>query len=175
MSDLLREVQAVFGSDAQLQEGISKLTLAGFDRAEISLPHAQPMAQNATPEAGADTPMTEEDNAQMRTIHTSMAGTVGALAAAGVTVATGGAAAVVIGAAVAVGAGAGAIAHGLSHAADTVQHEEREDQAKKGELVLSVLARDEAHERMAIDALRDAGALRVEPVTRLDGQILAAG
>jgi hypothetical protein len=104
-----------------------------------------------------------------------MAGTVGALAAAGVTVATGGAAAVVIGAAVAVGAGAGAIAHGLSHAADTVQHEEREDQAKKGELVLSVLARDEAHERIAIDALRDAGALRVEPVTRLDGQILAAG
>jgi hypothetical protein len=56
-----------------------------------------------------------------------------------------------------------------------VQHEEREDQAKKGELVLSVLARDEAHERIAIDALRDAGALRVEPVTRLDGQILAAG
>ncbi len=42
MSDTLREVQAVFGSDAALQDGMDRLQRAGFDRAEISLPHASP-------------------------------------------------------------------------------------------------------------------------------------
>ena len=173
MSDTLREVQAVFGSDAALQDGISKLTLAGFDRAEISLPHAAPAANNATPEAGADNPNTREDGAQMRTMQTSMAGAAGALAAAGITIATGGAAAVAIAAAAAIGAGTAGLAHTATRAADAVQHEEREEKAERGELVLSVLAKDAAHQTAAVEALRAAGALRVEPVTRRDGQILA--
>lgn len=175
MSDLLREVQAVFGSDAELQNGIAKLELAGFDRAEISLPQANPAPADATPEQGADTPHTTEDDAQMRTMHTSMAGSVGAMAAAGVTIATGGAAVVALAAAAAVGMGAAGIAHAASRAADSAQHDDREDRAAKGALVLSVLARDDAHEQTALTTLRAAGALRVAPVTRRDGQILATG
>jgi uncharacterized protein HemX len=173
MSDLLREVQAVFGSDVALQAGMAQLRLAGFDRAEISLPHAQPAPGQATPEQGAEEPTTPEDNAQMRTIHTSMAGSIGALAAAGATIATGGAAGVALAAAAAVGIGAGGIAHAMTRAGDDAQHEQREEQAARGELVLAVLARDAAHEQLAVETLRAAGALRVEPVTRLDGQILA--
>jgi hypothetical protein len=173
MSDLLREVQAVFGSDTALQDGMAQLRLAGFDRAEISLPHAQPAPQEATPEQGADEPTTTEDNAQMRTMHASMAGSVGALAAAGATIATGGAAGVALAAAAAVGIGMGGIAHAMTRAGDDAQHEQREDQAARGELVLAVLARDSAHEQLAVETLKAAGALRVEPVTRLDGQILA--
>jgi hypothetical protein len=173
MSDTLREVQAIFASDEALQEGISKLTLAGFDRAEISLPAAQPAAVDATPEQGAENPNTREDDAQMRTMHTSMAGSVGAMAAAGVTIATGGAAAVAVAAAAAIGAGAAGIAHSMSRAADSAQHDEREAKAARGELVLSVLAKDADRQQAAIEALTHAGALRVEPVTRMDGQILA--
>ncbi len=114
-----------------------------------------------------------DDNAQMRTMHTSMAGSMGALAAAGATIATGGAAGLAIAAAAVVGIGAGGIAHAMTRAGDDAQHEQREEQAARGELVLAVLARDEAHEQLAVDTLKAAGALRVEPVTRLDGQILA--
>jgi hypothetical protein len=173
MSDTLHEVQAVFGSDEALQDGIAKLTLAGFDRAEISLPTAQPAAAEATPEQGAQDPNTREDDAQMRTMHTSMAGAVGAMAAAGITIATGGAAAVAMAAAAAIGAGAAGIAHSASRVADAVQHEDREEKAARGELVLSVLAKDAQRQQAAIQALTGAGALRVEPVTRVDGQILA--
>jgi uncharacterized protein HemX len=173
MSDTLREVQAVFGSDAALQDGMDRLQRAGFDRAEISLPHASPAPEQATPEQGAEEPTMPDDNAQMRTMHTSMAGSMGALAAAGATIATGGAAGLAIAAAAVVGIGAGGIAHAMTRAGDDAQHEQREEQAARGELVLAVLARDEAHEQLAVDTLKAAGALRVEPVTRLDGQILA--
>ena len=173
MSDTLREVQAVFASDAALQEGIAKLQLAGFDRAEISLPHAAPLAADATPELGAATPTTTEDNNQMRTMGTSMAGATAALAAAGVTIATGGAAAVAIAAAAAIGAAGAGLAHSANRAVDEAQHEQRQGQAERGELVLSVLARDAGRQDAAVAALRSAGAERVQPVTRLDGQILA--
>jgi hypothetical protein len=173
MSDTLREVQAVFASDAALQDGIAGLTLAGFDRAEISLPASNPRPAEATPEQGAEDPDTREDGAQLRTMRTSMAGAAGALAAAGVTIATGGAAAVALVAAAAVGAGAAGVAHTASRVEDGAQHAAREEQAARGELVLSVLAKDAQRQATAVDALRIAGAVRVEPVTRRDGQILA--
>jgi hypothetical protein len=80
-------------------------------------------AAGASPEQSAANPNTPTDQQQMRTIHTSMAGAVGAIAAAGVTIATGGAAAVAIGAAVAVGAGAGFVANRASSAADVTSIE----------------------------------------------------
>lgn len=173
MSGTIHEVQAVFGSDAALQDGMAKLQLAGFHRSEISLPVANPKASEATPEQGAADPITNEDEAQMRTMHAGMAGTVGALAAAGVTIATGGAAAVAIVAAAAVGAATGGLAHTAAHTVDNARHEARDEQADAGELVLSVVAKDEASQQAAIEALRQAGATRVLPVTRTGGQILA--
>ena len=90
----IQEVQGVFPSDAMLQDAISKLTLAGFDRAAFSLPVTQPSPRTATPEQDASAPITDTDVRQARTMGTSMAGTIGAFVAAGAVVATGGAAAV---------------------------------------------------------------------------------
>ncbi|MBV9735520.1 MAG: hypothetical protein JO209_06385 [Acidisphaera sp.] len=166
ISDSVREVQGIFPSDASLQDAIARLTLLGFDRADLSLPAASPHPAEATPELGAEDPHTEVDDRQMRTMGTSMAGAAGAMAAAGLTIATGGAAAVAIGAAAAIGAGAAALAHTASRAADQVQHDDREAAAGRGELVLSVLLRDPAKQGPAEEAMRQAGATRVAPVLR---------
>jgi len=171
ISDSVDEVQGIFPSDAALQDAIGRLTLLGFDRADLSLPAASPTAAEATPEQGAEDPHTDIDDTQMRTMHTSMAGAAGAMAAAGITIATGGAAAVAIGAAAAIGAGAAALAHTASRAADQDQHEDREAAAARGELVLSVRIADPAKRQPAEAAMREAGATRVEPVVRAAGAI----
>ncbi len=167
----VHEVQAVFASDAALQDAIGRLREAGFDHADLSLPHAHPASQQATPEQGADDPVTEDDRQQVRTLGTSMAGTVGAFAAAAATVATGAAAAVVIGAAAAAGVGAAALAHSAGDAADSAQHEERDDAARRGELVLSVRTTDAERRSRAETVLRAAGATRVEPVDRTTADV----
>lgn len=160
------EVQAVFSSDAALQDAMGRLRSAGFDHADLSLPIAQPSPSQATPEQGAATPLSNDDSRSMRTMHTSMAGSVGALAAAAATVLTGGAAGLAVAAAAAAGTGAGLLAHSVSAAADTGQHEAREQAAARGELVLSVRTPDAERRRRAEALLREAGATRVEPVTR---------
>ncbi len=100
------EAQAVFPSDAALQEAISQLDVAGYDRADLSLPHVVTPAAQATPEQGAENPDSDEDNRQMRTLHASGAGSAAALLAAGVVIGSGGAAAPAVAAAVGAGAGA---------------------------------------------------------------------
>jgi hypothetical protein len=112
----VEQISATFLTEAALQDAISRLTLAGFDRADISRPVKT--TADVTPEQGVANPNTPTDQQQMRTIHTSMAGAVGAVAAAGVTIATGGAAAVAVGAAVLAGAGAGLVANRASNAVD---------------------------------------------------------
>ena len=163
----VKEVQAVFSSDAALQDAMGRLRSAGFDHADLSLPIAQPSAAEATPEQGAATPLSDDDSHSMRTLHTSMAGTVGAFAAAAAATAlTGGAAGVALAAAAAVGTGAGLVAHTASSAADSAQHEAREQAAARGELVLAVRTTDAERRSRAEALLREAGAVRVEPVTR---------
>jgi hypothetical protein len=171
----VNEVQGVFPSDAMLQNALSKLTLIGLDRADFSLPRTEPAARDARPEAGAENPDTDTDNRQMRTMHTSMAGAAGAMAAAGAVVATGGAAAVAAAAAVAVGAGAGLAANAASSTADAMQHEERETLAREGRLVLAVRLADPAKQGEIERIMRDAGASRVQAVSRTDNVISSAG
>ena len=137
----ITEVQGIFPSDAILQAAIGRLALAGIDRADFSLPVTEPAAGEARPEEGAANPDTDVDNRQMRTMHTSMAGSAGAMAAAGAVVATGGAAAVAAAAAAAVGAAAGLAANAASSTADAMQHDEREQLARAGRLVLVGAAR----------------------------------
>lgn len=160
------EVQAVFASDAALQDAMGRLRNAGFDHADLSLPAAHPPAGEATPNQGAATPLGDDDTRQARTLGTSMAGTVGAFAAAAATVATGGAAGVAIAAAAAVGAGSAALAHGASDAAKAGQDQARDKSAARGELVLAVRTTDADGQHRAEALMREAGATRVAAVTR---------
>lgn len=167
----VQEVQGIFSSDEALQDAIARLTQAGFDRADLSLPEARPASQTATPDQGASLPTTDTDVRQVRTMATSMAGTVGAFAAAGAVIATGGLAAVAIGAAAAVGGGAALLANSVGNAADNVQHEGREQSAARGELVLSVRAIDAARQASAVDMMRASGATEVTALERTNADV----
>lgn len=160
------EVQGLFGSEPMMQDAIGRLTLAGFDRAELSLPVAHVDAAHATPETSAEVPVTPIDGQQMRTMATSMAGTIGAFAAAGVTIATGGLAGVAIAAAAAVGGGAAAITHLASDGAVEAAHQPQVEAAARGELVLAVRVSTQGKRDAALQIMRDAGATQVGDVAR---------
>jgi isopropylmalate/homocitrate/citramalate synthase len=168
LNESIQEVQGIFPSDAALQDAVGRLTRAGFDRAAISLPAANPPAAEATPSAGAENPVTEDDTRQARTLGSSMAATAGAMVGAGVVVATGGAAV----AAVAAAAGLGLVAGGAAHtAAPTVQDDARDAAAAAGELVLSATAHDPDAVLKATAAMQAAGATRVATVSRTGGAL----
>ncbi len=171
IGETVQEVQGIFPSDAALQNAIARLTQSGFDRADLSLPTAQPASQLATPEQGASLPTTDTDVRQIRTMATSMAGTVGAIAAAGAVIATGGLAAVAVGAAVAAGGGAALLANAAGNAASNVQHDGRQDSAARGELVLSVRATDASRQASAAEILRASGATGITALERTNADI----
>jgi hypothetical protein len=162
----IREVQGVFPSDAALQDAIGRLTRAGFDRAALSLPALHPSPADATPSAGAQNPNTEDDTRQSRTLHSSMAASVGAMVGAGVTVATGGAAAVAAAAALGLGVAAGGAVSAAHMAADAAQSHDRNQAASQGELVLSAAAPTAGEVEKARFAMQEAGALHVTAVDR---------
>ena len=166
MADSVDEVQGIFPSDAAMEDAIAKLTLAGFDRADFSLPTTNPAGGAATPEQGAATPMTDTDIRQARTMGTGMAGTIGAMAAAGATIATGGLAGVAIAAAAAVGTGSALAANAIGTAVKTSQVEDHEAAARAGELVLSVHVASAEKQGEAERIMRAAGATNVAAVTR---------
>lgn len=163
------EVWGFFRGEPALQEAMARLGQAGFDRAEMSLPDPTLDPAHRTPEQGAANPDTTEDNQQMRTLHASMAGSAGALLAAGVVVATGGAAIPAVAAAAAAGVGAGALAHGAERAADSAQAHEREQAAAEGRLVLAVRINDPSRLEPAVAAMRAAGAADVKEIARAGG------
>lgn len=162
----VHEIQGLFPSNATLEDGIARLTADGFDRADISIPDANPPSVDTTPEQGALNPNTETDDRQLRTLQTGLAASAGALAAAGAVIATGGAAAPAVAAAVAGGAGMGAAASGVSTAASASKISAREEAASRGELVLSVALRNASQRNKAEAAMWKAGAMRVAPVIR---------
>ena len=171
LPEAVQEVQGVFPSDAALQDAVAKLTLAGFDRADLSLPATAPTAGEATPDMGAAPPTTDTDLRQARTMGTSMAGTIGAFAAAGATIATGGAAGVAIAAAAAVGAGSALAAKAAGDAAIRVEGNAREDAAKAGQLVLAVHAATAERRGVAEEIMRAAGASNVAAIERASGTL----
>ena len=168
MAQTVEEVQGIFGSNAALQDAIGRLRLVGFDHADLSLPTTQPLKGEATPNQGAAEPLGEDDSRSMRTMGTSMAGTIGALAAAGATVATGGAAGVVIAAAAAVGAGSALAANAVGTAAKHDQEESRDEAAAAGQLVLAVQVTTNEKQVTAQRVMREAGATSVGTVRRTD-------
>ena len=160
----LHEVRGHFANSEQMQDAIQRLLVAGFDRADLSVPEQAPPVERSTPESGALPADTEDDARQARTLHTSTAAAMGALAAAGVTVATGGAAAPAVVAAVAAGAVAGGATFAVSSVANQQEQTELDVRASLGRLVLAVRAQDEAHGSEAHGILLDAGATDVEMV-----------
>ena len=103
----LHEVRGWFTNSEQMQAAIQRLSASGFDRADLAVPETDAPSRRSTPESGALPADTEDDARQARTLHTSTAAAVAALAGAGITVATGGAAAPAVAAALAAGAAAG--------------------------------------------------------------------
>ncbi len=150
---MVRQVRGSFPSDAALTNAVSRLTSAGFDRANMVLP--------PTGDIAAEAVKPEDDRRQLRTLHSSTAAAAAAMAGAAVVVATGGAAA----AAVAVAAGAGAMAGGgmmaATDASDGMQSEVREVAAAQGKLELAVAVKNETQAALVEGAMRDAGATRV--------------
>ena len=172
IAESVEEVQGIFPSDAALEDAIGRLRMVGFDQADLSLPTTSPEASAATPNQGAANPLTEDDSRQARTLGTSMAGTIGAFAAAGATVATGGAGGVVILAAAAVGAGSALTANAVGTAAKHSQEDTRAEAAAEGHLILSVHAPTPEKRATAERIMREAGATSVASVER-DGAALA--
>ena len=164
--DSAREVQAIFPTQAALDEAMDTLRLHGFDRHDLSLPHASPHPSEATPEQGAATPMTETDRQQARTLGGSTAGVVAALGGAAIVVATGGVALAAVGVAAVAGLATGGAAHAALAAGGEAQKADRDVAADRGELVLAVAVRDAEREKVAIAALLAAGATRTETVER---------
>jgi len=53
ITDHVDELETIFADEAALQDAISRLIQAGFDRADRSPPEATPPAGRATPDQGA--------------------------------------------------------------------------------------------------------------------------
>ena len=172
--DTVHEVQGVFPDDATMQGALSQLTLAGYDRADFSLPEEQDANGVATPNESAEPATDDADKRQLRTMGTSMAGYAGAVAVAGATLATGGAAGLAVAAAAAVGAGTGAMANAAGQAADNAQVEARNQRGREGRLILAVRTTTPEQASQVTRLMQQAGALKTEAVTRAD-QALTAG
>jgi hypothetical protein len=171
LGDTIDEVQGIFPSDDTLQAAMKRLLGNGFDRAELSLPHTSPSSATATPNQGAENPTTEEDQRQIRTLGASTLGVGAAMAAAGVVIATGGVALAAVGAAAAAGVAAGGAVEGASGVAKSAEHNNRQEAAQVGQLVLSAHVADVEKLRRAETVMRECGATRVEAVRRIGAAV----
>jgi len=144
-----------------MQEAVRQLETSGFDRADLSLPEPTPPTAYATPEGGAKPADTEEDARQARTLHTSGAAAVAAMAAGAAVIGTGGALAPAVAAAVVGGGVAGGAAYAISSAANSGEQADRERKAATGGLVLAVRAPTAAKQGEAEGILSSAGATSV--------------
>ncbi len=153
----IAEVVGFFRDDAGLEEAVSRLTLAGFDRAELSLPLADIPSHQATPDAGATAVFSDVDRRQMRTLGTGIAGAAGALAAAGVTIATGGAAVAALAAAAIGGGATAAVTNALGQGAEGLTRVQREQAGAAGELKLAVRTCTTERAQQAEEAILAAG------------------
>ena len=154
------EVQGHFPSDAALQDALSRLSAAGYDLTQLSLPDEQGIG---LPTEGAENPTDSVDKTQLRTMGTSMAAYAGAVVAGGATLATGGLAGVAIIAAAAVGIGTGLTANAAGNAVDVARHD---DLGAAGKLVLAVRTTTVGEVEQAAALMTQSGATDVQRVSR---------
>lgn len=167
-----REVVGIFRDPGALEQAVSDLGSAGWDRADMSLlaqhgvlkpePVTTGSADLADDEhAEREAVTSDPDVRQRRTLAAGMAGVVGAFLASGATILTGGGVlAAVVGAAV-VGGGAGAAVDALVHRIDDRRGKFLRDQVEQGGILLWARLRDPAQERIATDIMRRCGAIDV--------------
>jgi hypothetical protein len=158
----LHRVAGRFASSDQMQDAIGRLSLLGFDRADLAISEGGMAGGAPTPGAQAKTAYTE-DAQQARTLHVSGAATVAALAGAAITIGTGGVAAAAIGVALAAGAAAGGGAFAATTVANDEEQRDRDGKASAGTLILTVQTKNADLHAKAEAALRDAGATDVVP------------
>jgi hypothetical protein len=147
-----------FASSDQMQDAMGRLTLLGFDRADLSISDGCVAGGVSAPGAEAKTAYTDEDAQQARTLHVSGAATVAALAGAAITIGTGGVAAAAIGVALVAGAAAGSGAVAATTVANDEERRDRDIMASAGALILTVQTKNTELHAKARAALRDAGA-----------------
>jgi hypothetical protein len=151
-----------FASSDQMQDAIGRLTLLGFDRADLAISE-DAVAEGTPTAAEAKTAYTDEDAQQARTLHVSGAATVAALAGAAITIGTGGVAAAAVGVALAAGAAAGGGAFAATTIANEEEQRDRDGKASAGALILTVQIKNAELQAKAKAALRDAGATDIQP------------
>jgi hypothetical protein len=149
-------VRARFADSDRLQDALAQLSMAGFDRADLSLPEQQ-VPSRATPETVARPADTDEDARQLRTVHSSTGAAVAAMAAVGVTLATGGGAAPAVAAAIAAGGVTGGGIFAITSVFNAGEQNTRDRDAADGTLILAVRAGDAAQQEKAASILRAAG------------------
>ncbi|WP_428484985.1 hypothetical protein [Rhodopila sp.] len=160
----LREVRATFSDPQHMQDAVSKLSLSGFDRADLTLPTQGHSLDEAASESATKPASTGVDAQQARALGGGTVGAAVALAAAGITIATGGAAAPAIAAAVVAGGAAGGATTAVIGAGSGAEQQAREAQAAEGGLMLSVRTRTAANVAEATNILRAAGATNIETI-----------
>jgi hypothetical protein len=162
----VREVQGILPHEAALQQATEALLMAGFDRADLSVPTAPSEATTSMTQA-TESPA---DNNDARNVRTNINGTIGAtgalIAGTVASVATGGAMLPVAAATIAAGVGAGGLSHlGFQAAADS-REAGHDQKGREGQLVLAAIVRDADKEKSATNILQEAGATQVETVER---------
>lgn len=167
LQQAVQEVQGQFPSDSAMQDALSRLTLAGYDRADFSLPDDRDATMD-TPNESAENPVDATDKAQLRTMGTSMAGYAGAATAAAATLATGGAAGVAVAAAAAIGAGSALAANAAGQAADKASVNTRNERGAAGTLILAVRVTSDEETDEVTGIMEATGATAVKHVDRGD-------
>lgn len=160
--DTAQEVRGNFETSEHMQEAVNKLSVSGFDRADISLLSPEFVDGSGTTEDGVKPAATGSDAQQARTLGASTAAAAAAMAAAGITVATGGAAAPAVAAAVLAGGAAGGGVFAAAGAAGHAEQRDRDQRAGSGDLVLAVVTRTAVKRQDAEAILRAAGATEIQ-------------
>jgi hypothetical protein len=151
-------VFGLFASSAALNNAIKELEMAGFDRADLSLPDTQP--RNA-PDLSPKPPDTGVEAQQSRIFHTSVAGAFAAVVAAMIAAALGGGVGPMVGAAIAAALVVSATVHLISRAASRREQMDRDRKAASGRLVLSVRTPAAVKVAHATEILQRAGAVKI--------------
>lgn len=157
-----REVRATFASADQMQNAVSKLSVSGFDRADLSLPSPGLVQGTETPESGTKPASTESVAQPARTLGASTVAAAVGSAAAGIAVATGGAAVPAFAAAVIAGGVAGGSVFAIHEVAG--MSEQKKSRPPSCDLVLPVRAATDAKQPAAEAILRAAGATHIQAV-----------
>lgn len=181
-----REIVGTLPSAEALENAVSEITSAGWDRSELSIlaQHSligdEPLAGDTRaladdPQADQQAMVSDVDVRQGRTLAAGTAGVVAAFVASGATILTGGTAlAAIVGAAVA-GGGAAAVVEGAASLAGQKRDDFLREQAEHGGILLWVKLNDpeEASEARVILERHGATNIHVHPVASASGDASA--